>query len=133
MIIPTVRRERPVDWVLQFINIVFLILLFFMVNGTIASQPRPDIFPPVAIYNEAANPPQNAVFIDRDGTVSYAGRPLTPVEFETLIASAGESGDAQRVIVADRRLPASVLIGLLSTLQSKGLPVPPIVTLRALP
>ena len=34
--------KRSTDWVLQLINIVFLCLLFFLVNGTIATQEQRD-------------------------------------------------------------------------------------------
>ena len=39
-------RKASAEWVLQLINIVFLLLLVFIVNGTIASMHEPGILPP---------------------------------------------------------------------------------------
>ena len=131
-IAPVIPRKSN-DWVLQFINIVFLILLFFMVNGVIAPSPQPDILPPIAVYSDAASPPQNALYIDQGGQLSFAGRELTVAEFVELLGQARDGKDGPQAIVADRRLSAMFLINLLSELQSKGLPVPPLMTLKDQP
>lgn len=133
MRIASVTPKKSNDWVLQFINIVFLILLFFMINGVIAPSPQPGILPPIAIFSDAASPPQNALYIDQNGQLSFAGRDMTVAEFEALLRQAGGGKDMPRAIVADRRLSAIFLIDLLSDLQSRGLPVPPLMTLRDQP
>jgi biopolymer transport protein ExbD len=130
MRIPSTKRQPSSDWVLQFINIVFLILLFFMVNGTIASAPRPDIDPPIAVFSEASNPPQNAVYIDRNGRMSFNGQSLNMVELERVLTEPVAGGAAPSAIVADRRLAAATLVALLSDLQAKGIAVLPLITLK---
>ena len=133
MRIASVKPKKSSDWVLQFINIVFLILLFFMVNGVIAPPSQPGILPPLAIYSDAASPPRNALFIDLDGQLSFAGHHLSVAAFEDLLRQTRGSKDAPSAIVADRRLSATFLINILSGLQSKGLPALPLVTLRDQP
>ena len=133
MRIPSARREPSTDWVLQFINIVFLILLFFMVNGTIASPPPADVVPPVSILSETANPPQLALFVGQDGRLTYLGQPTSLDAFAELAARTRGGAEAPRAIVADRRLPAKVLIDLLAELQARGLPALPLVTLKQEP
>ena len=82
----------------------------------------------MAIFNDAANPPQDAIFIDRGGQLSFAGQPLQPADFAAVVA-----GGAPKVIVVDRRLQAQLLVKLLSGLAAKGLAVPPLITLRPPP
>ena len=59
MQIPVYRRKKSGDWILQFINIVFLILVFFMIEGVIATPLLPGINPPLVLLSDAASPPQN--------------------------------------------------------------------------
>ena len=133
MRIPSTRRPPSSDWVLQFINIVFLILLFFMINGTIASVPRPDISPPIAVYTDASNPPQNAIYVDRNGHMTVNGQELNFQALAQLLLDTRGRADAPQAIVADRRLAAATLVVLLSDLQDKGLPTLPLITLREQP
>jgi hypothetical protein len=35
----TVTHNKSTDWVLQFINIVFLLLLYFIITGTVYGNP----------------------------------------------------------------------------------------------
>lgn len=133
MRIPVARRERSTAWVLQFINIVFLMLLFFMVNGTISTPLPAGVEPPVSILSEAANPPEFALFVSRDGTLTYRGQTVSPGEFAELVTRAGREETAPRAIVADRRLAARTLIDLLVDFQARQLPPLPVITLKEEP
>jgi biopolymer transport protein ExbD len=132
MRIPATPRVRSGDWVLQFINIIFLMLLFFMVNAVIVSPMPTGLSLPVAIHSDAASPPQNALFIAQDGQLSFAGRSLTSAEAVQLFKQRGDAQNMPRAIVADRRLSAVVLINLLSDLDRDG-PPPPLYTLKETP
>ena len=133
MQIPEFRRKKSGDWILQFINIVFLILVFFMIEGVIATPPPLGINPPLVLLSDAASPPQNAVYMSVDGQLNFANKPLTVSEFEALLAQTRGSENAPQAIAADRRLPAVLLVKLMSGLQAKALPVLPLITLREEP
>lgn len=116
MRLPATPVRRSSDWVLQLINIVFLLLMFFLVNGTIASQQDGQVEPPKSILIEAANPPSDAVFVTAGGAIRYFGNDVTIQQ----IGQRVENRNLPLRIVADRRLQAVRLLDVLSELRGRG-------------
>lgn len=116
MRLPATPVRRSSDWVLQLINIVFLLLMFFLVNGTIASQQDGQVEPPKSILIEAANPPSDAVFVTSGGAIRYFGDDVTIQQ----IGQRVENRNLPLRIVADRRLQAVRLLDVLSELRGRG-------------
>lgn len=127
MRIPAQTRQQSSAWVLQFINIVFLILLFFLVGGTIAETPNQDILPPITLQNETSNPPHNALYIRANGDLVFNDQVLTMSQFLTLHAPTSQ----QLTIVADRRMPAHILLNTISVLRSLGIPDVVLITVKS--
>ena len=127
MRIPAQTRQQSSAWVLQFINIVFLILLFFLVGGTIAETPNQDILPPITLQNETSNPPRNALYIRANGDLVFNDQVLTMSQFLTLHAPTSQ----QLTIVADRRMPAHILLNTISVLRSLGIPDVVLITVKS--
>ena len=130
MRIAATPRKRSGDWVLQFINIIFLMLLFFMVNGVISTPMPAGLSPPVAVHSDAASPPQNALFMAADGQLSFAGQVMTASDAVQLFKA---SGGLPRAIVADRRSSAVALVKLLTAITDAGIAPPPLYTLKGEP
>ena len=118
--------KRSSDWVLQLINIVFLLLLFFLVNGTIAEQQEIGVEPPRSILITAGNPPRDAVSISREGRIVFRGAPVTAdlivSQLKSDAKAMGLEGDTlpALVIAADRRLKAARLIDTIDALKGLG-------------
>jgi biopolymer transport protein ExbD len=126
-IAPTIR-QKSTDWVLQFINIVFLLLLYFLVNGAIIEPQRQDIELPLSIVESSGQPPYDAVYINRVGELYFH-------ETKTTIAALAQqlaTGPVKRniTLVTDRQLPATTLIAVMDTLRRSGLPHMSVVTTR---
>jgi biopolymer transport protein ExbD len=115
MRIPARVRQRSTDWVLQFINIVFLLLLYFLVNGTISESIRPDIILPMSINTLSGTPPHNAVYADKTGELMFKGAVATPV---VIIAALGRGRPV--TIVADKTLAARSLLDILDMIRKAG-------------
>lgn len=111
-------RQRSTDWVLQFINIVFLLLLYFLVNGSIVEQQQRDIELPMSSEPHSGPPPHRALYVDRGGKLTFDGKTL-PLDDVFSLLSRMESG-ATLTVVADRRLSAVALIATLDQLKQKG-------------
>ena len=126
MVIPSETRIKSSAWVLQFINIVFLILLFFLVGGTITEMPNPDVLPPITLQSNSANPPQDALYIDATGETRFHGQAQT---VESFIAT-GAKANEQLSIIADRRLPAHALLKIIAKLNVAGLTDLKLVTVK---
>ena len=130
MRLPAAPIKRSSDWVLQLINIVFLLLLFFLVNGTIASQQDAQVEPPKSIMVMATNPPGDAVYIAADGSIKYGGAISTVPQ----IVSRQEKNTAGKIvpikIVADRRLQAVKLLDVLRDFRAAGAADISLITVR---
>jgi biopolymer transport protein ExbD len=107
------RREPTI----ALINVVFLMLVFFMVAGTIAPPLDRDLTLVRAEDLEGRAPP-DALVIRADGTMSFRGAPVASAaaHAETL------SDEALKVIrlVPDRDLPAADLVATAIRLREAG-------------
>jgi biopolymer transport protein ExbD len=128
--------KRSTDWVLQLINIVFLLLLFFLVNGTIATQRERQIVPPRSILAGAGTPPGDAVYIDANGLIKFRDKAATVAEIATILHGARDGSSTAKdevlkvEIVADRGLKAAKLVDVLSQLRHLDITTVSLITLR---
>ena len=121
---PARRRQR--DATIALINIVFLMLVFFLIAGTIAQPLDPDL---TLVRTSGLNgrEPPDALVIAADGTVSFRG------EFIGITAYIqGLENLAEVRIVPDRDLPAKGLVKVAADLRAAGAERVMIVTQRAL-
>ena len=122
---PASRRENTI----ALINIVFLMLVFFMVAGTLAPPMDRDLSLVSTAELEGRAPP-DALVVHPDGRLSYRGATLPSPE--AFLAQREDTGPDIR-IVPDRDLPAADLVALARTLKAGSEGRVMIVTERALP
>ena len=117
------RRKR--DSTIALINVVFLMLIFFLIAGTVAPPLNSDLELVDTSGLEGREPP-NALVLLRDGTLSFRGIPTDPATYM-------QDHDAGPVrIVPDRAASAPRLIEITSALRRLGAPSVILVTERAL-
>ena len=122
------RRKKP-EPTIALINIVFLLLLFFLVAGTIA-QPLDGALELVETTELEGREPPNALVIHKDGHLTYRGADLVDV---AAFARALDREDLDEVrIVPDRALDARTLVAVSRDLRSAGARSVIIVTERGL-
>jgi biopolymer transport protein ExbD len=81
--------ERVEDALLPLINLVFLLLMFFIVAGQIAEDPLPDL--PVSSVSEQNETPHADMMVTASGRWQVAGKTLTgDALFEKLPAPDGQ-------------------------------------------
>jgi biopolymer transport protein ExbD len=119
------RREPTI----ALINIVFLMLVFFMVAGTLA-QPLDKGLRLVRTADLEGQPPPDALVIRADGTLTYRGNALAQAADYMTGASDGESPEIR--LVPDRDLPAERLVAIARELRALGAGRIMIVTERGL-
>ena len=119
-------RRKP-EPTIALINIVFLMLIFFMVAGTLAAPLDPDLKLVETDKLDRREPP-NALVLDAEGALRFRGAPTEDVA--AYIATLGEDAVAQ--VVPDRAAPASALLALARRLQDAGAKKVMIVTEQAL-
>jgi biopolymer transport protein ExbD len=109
------RRRPPIrrtgEPTIALINVVFLMLIFFLVAGTIAPPPDAGLRLVSVVELEPAAAPDGLV-IRADGTTLHRGAPVSP-------EAVGAAGGTVR-LVPDRELPASDLVRIARALKAAG-------------
>lgn len=126
------RRRHVPDGTLPLVNIVLLLVLAFMIAGTV-TDPLPAGFSPIAAAGRdagSAAPAPLRLVMDTDGQVSEAGRVLDTDQTGTALADAGRSG-VPVSLTADARAPAVRVLALLGTAESAGVDDVVLVTVAA--
>lgn len=124
-----IRRKKKSEPTIALINIVFLMLIFFLVAGTVA-QPLDSELRLVETADLEGREPPDAIVIREDGTATYRGTALIDV---TGFAAGLKTEQLLRVkVVPDRALDASRLVEVSRNLRAAGARSVVIVTERAL-
>ncbi len=121
------RREGPELNITPLIDVVFLLLIFFMVSTTFQRQSELAIELPEA--SAAADPTRKdflEVSVDAKGRYYLDGRPLLNTQTATLVQAlrqrAGElGGDPPVVVSGDRSSPYQSVMAVLDAAQRVGL------------
>ncbi|SOH93802.1 biopolymer transport protein ExbD [Monaibacterium marinum] len=125
---PATPRSRP-ESTIALINIVFLMLIFFMVAGTLA-PPLDARVSLVETENLDGRAPPDATVLTSDGTLSYRGAPTTTQEI--IARAAAESAEVAVRIVVDRAVAATTLMEHAASLRAAGAQQVWIITERGL-
>lgn len=123
------RRRKP-EPTIALINIVFLMLVFFLVAGTLA-QPLESALSLVQIRALEGQAPPDALVVHSDGSLSHGGATLADAAAFLQGRGAGELARVR--LLPDRALPAAELVRLAQALRAGGAQSVVIVTEQALP
>ena len=117
MLVPLPKRHRnPEDNVLPLINVVFLLLIFFMLAGALIQEPPFSVTPPETRHTESDDPDQQYLAIAADGRLAYEGEILEENELGARLAARAQTGSPLQVR-ADNELEADRLTSLLAVLR----------------
>ncbi|WP_417248150.1 ExbD/TolR family protein [Celeribacter sp.] len=110
------RVKRKAEPTIALINVVFLMLVFFLIAGTIAPPVDPDLKLIRTADLDVVSPP-DALVIGSDGTLSYRGEPLAQAA-DYLDLAPQNAGTVR--ILPDRDLDATALIKVAADLKGAG-------------
>ncbi|MEM6578695.1 MAG: biopolymer transporter ExbD [Pseudomonadota bacterium] len=125
MIRPSLPR-RSRNSTIALINVVFLLLIFFLITGTVAPPLDPEVTLVSTDELEGREPP-DALVLRADGTLNYRGVPTDPERFMA------DHGPEPVRIVPDREATGLRLIEVTGALRRLGAPSVILVTEQALP
>lgn len=112
--------------VLPMINLVLLLLVFFMLFGTLAagrplSEPFP-VQPPTSVSAGRAAAQTDVLLITADGRIAFGGAPIEPSELPARAATWRTTHpDAPLRVAADAQLDAAAFVALLERLRAAGI------------
>ena len=117
---PATPPRRAAENIVPMINVVFLLLIFFLMSAQIAPPDPIDVTVPDST-SEAAPLDPNALYVGADGTLAYGGATGDAALVDRVAALAALS-DHQGVLPlrADAALPATQLAALLPKLAAAG-------------
>jgi len=113
-----IKRSRPENTI-ALINVVFLLLIFFLVAGTLTA-PADEEVDLVRLSSEGAATPPDMLFVRADGSLTWQG---TGALAETIVAewkAATLGADRPLRIAVDRELPAANLVETIAVLRKAG-------------
>ena len=114
---PARPRRRPAEAIVPMINVVFLLLIFFLMSAQIAPQAPFQVTPPLA-SGSAPGDSGDSLFLSADATPGYAGASGAGAWQALAERSARE---APLLIRADAELPAAALTQVLKRLAGLGI------------
>ncbi|WP_290999645.1 biopolymer transporter ExbD [Hoeflea sp.] len=119
-IAPTRTSRKPENTV-PLINVVFLMLIFFLVAGTLAPAPDREVDFITLAATDPASPP-DMLFVRADGTLTWRGEALPITDHVRRWQELQQEGAELRPlrIAADRSLPAIDLLETIDELRSAG-------------
>ncbi|MEO0620905.1 MAG: biopolymer transporter ExbD [Pseudomonadota bacterium] len=109
------RTRRDRSSVVPMINIVFLLLIFFLLSATVETLPPFEISPP---ESQAEAPPEtpDTLFIGADGTLAFG-----EVRGDAVFDAIAQSGLDRLLLRADRELPARRIAAILARCGEVGI------------
>jgi len=121
----TTKREPTI----ALINVVFLMLIFFLIAGTVAAPINPELTLVKSTDIAGAAPPDGLI-IHADGSLEAGGQAVA--DAATFIANLPEDARAEVRIIPNRDLSAAELLRIGATIQDAGTKTVIIATERAL-
>jgi biopolymer transport protein ExbD len=134
-IIPQPAQRRRHDFTLTMINIVFLLLLFFLTTGSLTNREEAQAEIPVTRNLPLERLPRPLLMIQTDGTLLLDGQPLagdSSVEAAQRAIEATGRDDTILSLLAPPDMPAAPLLSLAERLRASGITIQ-IVTIRETP
>lgn len=121
---PPPRQDQEVA-LIPLINVVFLLLIFFMIVGTIAPTDALPIDPPVSQQGQATEPDPVQLLIDADGRIALNGEVIPADQLTMALAESLKSADTpdtplNLTLKADGALVMAELRALLRQLRALG-------------
>lgn len=127
--LPRATRKLPLDFSLTTVNIVLLLIFFFLVSGSLVETEELSVDLAETSELPLDRLPRPLLLMDVGDRLHLNGDPITP---DMLLAALGPllSATAPRLhILADRDVPAGALVSLIQRADLQGIEIK-LVTLR---
>lgn len=132
MLLPLPKRDRRMeDNVLPLINVVFLLLIFFMVAGSMQVRAPFRVQPPDTANAADATARPGVLVVGADGQLALGGKMVDKAELRKRLAE--RDGGEPLQIKADADMKASRLSDLLALARGAGIAKVQLITVRSEP
>lgn len=116
------RRPTAAMDLVPLINIVFLLLIFFMLTSTLVTPDAFDVTPPQSQQGDAAPAPPTVVLVGPDGALALNNEPVALSQLEPGLAAArAESPGSPLLIKADAQATTADVMAVLRRARAAGM------------
>ena len=125
LFLPDRRRERPrMEFALPTINVIFLLMLYFLSAGTLAQQDELSVAPPQTVQVPDERLPRPLLVVGAGGEFILDGLVIADAEIEAAGLAALQSAAADDFnLLVSRDMAAAPFLALLARLDAASLPV----------
>lgn len=115
---PRKRTFSNTENIIPLINIVFLMLIFFLIAGTIATPISSELLPAETSDMPAAPAKSDVIQILKTGEINYLGKQMSMEEVLEMFPATENSEPVK--VIADKSLNAVQLVEFLENLRAAG-------------
>lgn len=125
----TSAGKRIDDKIIPMINIIFLLLMFFLIVGNISELVDEDVVPPRSSSNTVSTPASTEWLLTRDGVVVLDGQAIDMARLAVQLEEAGPL-PARIILRADGNGRSGALMPLMELLRRHGVETISLVTIN---
>jgi biopolymer transport protein ExbD len=115
------RYIKPVINIASLVDVLFLLLIFFMVTSAFVEQPNIKLELPSTRYSEVSKMNNMVLSIARDGKLFIQDRPVDKKDLEKELRRVIlDTGDDVLVLKADKFVPYGVVIDIMDAVKGAG-------------
>ncbi len=114
-----VAEEQAID-ISPLIDMVFILLIFFMVSTTFVKDMKLELERPGAASASRASSKAIRVYVDANADVYIDGNPVRPWMLQSRVRDLMRGGDGSVLVVTDRRVPAERLLEVVDQCRLAG-------------
>ena len=115
------RYIKPVINIASLVDVLFLLLIFFMVTSAFVEQPNIKLELPSTRHSEVSKMDNMVLSIARDGKLFLQDRPVDKKNLEKELRRVVlDTGDEVLVLKADKFVPYGVVIDIMDAVKGAG-------------
>jgi biopolymer transport protein ExbD len=127
---PAGNARRIDDKIIPMINIIFLLLMFFLIAGNISKLVSEEVVPPRSGSATVTTAAGTDWILARNGTLILRGREMTRQQLASWLAEPGNTPPDRIVLRADAGARSGALIPVMKLLREHGVEKVSLVTIN---
>lgn len=106
--------------IVPMINVVFLLLIFFLLAGTISPRPPFELDPVATKLQPPGQAPEDGLYVSAVGEMYYAGQRISIASLPAAVRNGTRKPDEAFEVIVDRRLSGEALFPIMEALSKAG-------------
>ena len=125
------KQRRHRENIVPMINVVFLLLIFFLLAGTISPRPPFDFNPVTTELRPPSDMPADGLYVSATGTLYFRGQYVGLADLPSAARPSATSSNQTIDVFVDRELTGVALFPVMEALSKAGFAKVRLVTIRS--